>query len=177
TVKVWNTANGQERLSLRGQRGGLWCVAFSPDSKILASGSLDGTVKLWDPVTGQELATIVCTRRPYGVRSMAFSPDGKTLATSNNDNNTVKLWDVTTRKERGVLKGHTGETLTVAFSPDGKMLATGSGTGDGSVKLWSWNGTTAQERVTIHAVGWGRPVQFSPDSKTLATDADTLALY
>ena len=157
TVKVWNTTNGQQRLALRGHRSGVWCVAFSPDGKILASGAVDGTVKLWDPATGQELATIVCNQMPYGVSGVAFSPDGKTLAAPSSDNNTVKLWDLTTKKERGVLKGHTGETITIAFSPDGKMLATGSGNGDGSVKLWSWDGTTAQERLTIPASGLGTP--------------------
>ena len=89
----------------------------------------------------------------------------------------MKLWDLTTKKERGVLKGHTGESITVAFSPDGKMLATGGGTGDRSVKLWSWDGTTAQERLTIPAVGCGRPVRFSPDSKTLAIGEGTVDLY
>jgi eukaryotic-like serine/threonine-protein kinase len=179
TVKLWSTANGQQRLALRGHRTGVWCVAFSPDGKILASGSVDGTLKLWDPATGQELATIVCNQSQYGVRGVAFSPDGKTLATSNSDNNTVKLWDLTTKQQCGVLKGHTGETITVAFSPDGKMLATGSGSGDGSVKIWSWDGTTAQERVTIQpgSGSWGLPVRFSPDSKTLAIGANTVDLY
>ena len=91
----------------------------------------------------------------------------------------MKLWDLATKKERGVLKGHTGEVITVAFSPDGKMLATGSGTGDGSVKLWSWDGTTAQDRVTIPLASgsWGRPVQFSADGKTLAIGMNTVDLY
>ena len=177
TVKLWSTANGQQRLALRGHRSGVWRVAFSPDGKILASGSVDCTAKLWDAATGQELATIVCNQMPYGVRDLAFSPDGKTLATSNCDNNTVKLWDLTTKKQCGVLKGHTGETIKVAFSPDGKMLATSSGDGDGSVKLWSWDGTTGQERVTIRLGGWGNPVRFSPDSKTLAIGMNTVELY
>ena len=110
---------------------------------------------------------------------MAFSPDGKTLATSNSDNNTVKLWDLTTKKQCGVLKGHTGETITVAFSPDGKMLATGSGDGDGSVKIWSWDGTTAQERRD-HPPGSGVGASrcgSPPDSKTLAIGTGTVDLY
>ena len=177
TVKVWSTTNGQQRLALHGHQSGVWCVAFSPDGKLLVSGAADGTVKLWDSMTGQELATIACTQRRYGVRGVAFSPDGKTLATSNSDDNTVTLWDLSTKTQCGILKGHTGETITVAFSPDGKMLATGGGHGDESVKIWSWDGATAQERVTIPNVGWGRPVRFSPDSKTLATGAGTVDLY
>jgi WD40 repeat protein/serine/threonine protein kinase len=178
-VKVWSTTNGKQRLALPGNRSGVWCVSFSPDGKMLASGAVDGTAKLWDSVTGQEMAMIVCNHLPYGVRDVAFSPDGKTLATSNSDNNTVKLWDLTTKKQCGVLKGHTGETIKVAFSPDGKMLATSSGSGDGSVKLWTWDGTTAQERVTITpgSGSWGVPVRFSPDGKTLAIGMNTVDLY
>jgi len=97
-------------------------VAFSPDGKILASGSVDCTAKLWMRRPGKSSPRSSCTQMLYGVRDLAFSPDGQTLATSNCDNNTVKLWDVTTKKLCGVLKGHTGETIKVAFSPDGKML-------------------------------------------------------
>ena len=67
------------------------------------------------------------------MRAVAFSPDDKTLATGDDDNQ-VRLWDVATGKVR-LFKGHASEVRTVAFSPDGKTLA--SGGGDGTVRLWN----------------------------------------
>src|SRR5262245_59994043 len=71
------------------------------------------------------------------VRCVAYSPDGKTLA-SGGDDQTIKLWDVTTGKELATLQGHTGQVSSVAYSPDGKMLASGGGVpGEpGEIKLW-----------------------------------------
>ena len=67
---------------------------------------------------------------------VAFSPDGKYLATASQDN-TVRVWDAATGKEVAVLRGHTGYVLSVAFSPDGKWLASSSGyRGKGEVKVW-----------------------------------------
>ncbi|MGI2909791.1 WD40 repeat domain-containing protein, partial [Hassallia sp. VBCCA 56010] len=67
------------------------------------------------------------------VRSVAFSPDGKTLA-SGSDDNTIKLWDVATGKLSQTLTGHSNSVRSVAFSPDGKTLASGSD--DNTIKLW-----------------------------------------
>jgi WD40 repeat protein len=73
------------------------------------------------------------------VHSVAFSPDGKTLA-SGSDDNTIKLWDAQTRQELAALKGHAGSVYSVVFSPDGETLASGSK--DKTVKLWE--GTTKE---------------------------------
>jgi WD40 repeat protein len=65
---------------------------------------------------------------------VAFSPDGKTLASGSSEENTVRLWDVNSRKPTAALKGHEESVTSVTFSPDGKLLASGSR--DGTVRLW-----------------------------------------
>src|SRR5262249_9391628 len=84
---------------------------------------LDNTIKLWDAQTRQELATL---KGHYdNVSSVAFSPDGKTLA-SGSYHSTVKLWDAQTGQELATLKGHDARVFAVAFSPDGNTLALAS---------------------------------------------------
>ena len=80
-------------------------------------------MKLWDVDTGQEKPSL--TGHTSWVRSVAFSPDGQTLASGSRDD-TVKLWDVDTGQEKASLTGHTSSVYSVAFSPDGQTLASGS---------------------------------------------------
>ena len=108
-------------------------------------------MKLWDLATDKERATLQGhtkedreTSEPaYGVESVAFSPDGKTLAAASHDM-TVKVWDVATAK-RATLQGHTQAVYSVAFSPDSKTLASASG--DKTVRLWDV--ATGKERATL----------------------------
>src|SRR5262245_2621043 len=113
-----------DRLTIKGHGEAVYSVAFSPDGKMLASGSLDRMVKLWDIDAGQELATLKGHGNKYS--SVAFSPDGKRLASGGQDG-AVKLWDAATGQELAALKGNAGGWIySVAFSPDGKRLASGS---------------------------------------------------
>ncbi len=100
-----------------------------------------------------------------GVNSIAFSPDGATLASGSWDA-TVKLWDIATRTNIATITGHTGRVYSVSFSPDGTTLASGSG--DGTVKLWDVATGTNIATIAGHT-SWVTSVSFSPDGATLAS--------
>jgi WD40 repeat protein len=125
---------------LQGHSGRVDSVAFSNSSEkeqqqLLASGSNDRTVRLWDTHTRECVA--VLQGHMYYVSSVAFSPDGRLLASASADR-TVRLWDVVRRQPLfpvDVLRGHTDIVRSVSFSPDGRQLASGSY--DGTVRLWS----------------------------------------
>ncbi len=116
---------------LSGHTWAVLTVAFSPDGKILASGSDDNTIRLWEVNTGQLICTLL--GHSWSVVAVTFSTDGETLISGSRDK-TVKLWSVSTKKEIATLSGHVDSVSAVAVSPDAQQIVSGSR--DKTIKLW-----------------------------------------
>jgi WD40 repeat protein len=165
-IRLWDTATGRPLRGLTGHHHGVCAIAFSPNGKLLASGSYDKTVRLWDPSSGKEVHRFDADDF---VLSVAFAPDGKSLATVEGD--VIHLWDVAKGKEIRQFREKDSKSDRIAFSPDGKWLASGTNISN-SVVLWQTATGKVVHRLDGPEEGILSAVVFSPDGKTLAT-ADT----
>jgi WD40 repeat protein len=112
------------RSVLEGHLDCVKAVVFSPDGQLVASASMDNTVRVWETATGQ--CRSVLEGHSYGVIAVVFSPDGQLVASASNDS-TVRVWETATGQCRSVLKGHSDSVRAVVFSPDGRTLCTDIG--------------------------------------------------
>ena len=121
------------------------------------------------PSLRPEVVSLLHTLRDRDfISSVAFSPDGQTLASGSYDN-TINLWNLTTGQEVRTLFGHTDEVWSVAFSPDGQTVASGSS--DKSIKIWDV--ASSQEVRTLPGhTSYVSSVAFSPDGQTLASGSE-----
>ena len=147
-------------ITLEHDRSQLGSVAFSSDNTTLASAALDGTLKLWD-VASQE--NIVFERYGSGTSAVAFSPDSTILAYGLWDG-TLKLWDVASQENIAVFEGNGNTIGTVAFSPDGTILA--FTTSDDKIKLWE---VASQQNIATFEGDGDIIGAISPDNTMLAS--------
>ena len=157
-----------EEAKTRLGEGSITDIAYSPDGAWIAVASSD--IWLYDTHTGAEIV-LHAENTDDGVFSVAFSPDGHTLASGNGSwgtiwgDFTVRLWDVRTGQLQATLKGHGSTVYSVAFSPDGHTLAGGST--DGTIRLWDVE--TRQQIATLKWDNFSLVLAFSPDGYTLVS--------
>ncbi len=137
-------------------------LAFSPNSQLLAIGSGDSTIRLWNPAAGHP--PLILSGHRGGVCDVAFSPNGQMLASGSADN-TIKLWKPATGDCLRTLSAHTNSVHSLAFSPNSQMLASGSW--DGTIRLWN-PATGDCLRTLSDDMPHIFEVAFSPDGLLLA---------
>ena len=129
-------------------------ISYSPDGKTIAGGHSDGTILLWDAITGNRLKTF--TGHTRWIKSICYSPDGETLA-SGSTGDTIRLWDVATGAHLKTLKG---DFENMCYSPDGKMIASGD-------SIWDADTGRHLKTLTGHN-GSVNSISYSPNGKTIA---------
>lgn len=185
-VVIWNVQSGEQQATIAGPDRWFMDVAFSPDGKTIAAAGTEQLVAIFDATTGRVVHALSETPKhkrpelppgPDGpvpltdyVAAVAFSPDGKTLASGNSDGDVV-LWDTETGLKTATIAGHANTVEAIAFSSDGRWLATGSA--DGTARLWDAT-TIAASGKPVHGLrvegeaGDTRvSVAFSPDGSRL----------
>jgi hypothetical protein len=146
---------------LSGSTGWISSLSFSPDNRLIASGSISGEVKVWDLRSAREAYKL--TANTGSINSVAFSADQKWLA-AGGVQRTIQLWDLATKKSR-TLSGHTGEVTSIAFSPMDSLLASAST--DKTIQLWDPDAATNLKTLATlpdHV----NAISFSADGKSLA---------
>ena len=155
-------------------------AAYSPDGTRIITTSKDGTARIWDADTGQELRTL--TSHTGQVRSAAFSPDGKYIVIAGCDyaddaetcrGRSTRIWNAE-RARLHDLAGHTAEVLSAAYSPDGMHIVTASA--DGTARIWDPN-TGQEERTLPGHTNWVWSAAYSPDGKMIATEPGRIRPY
>ena len=162
-MRVWEVGRHATLPVLRGHTSYVYPVAFSPDGRWIASGSWDGTVRLWDAATGEACATLP---HPGVVRTLAYGPDGDWLVTGGDRDDRLRIWDIATARVRKELRGLGPVVAHVVVSPDGARVA--ASTYDEAVIKGNMIVCDVASGERLFSAP-GAPLNYSPDGATLVS--------
>jgi WD40 repeat protein len=182
TIRLWDLATGATQFSLKGHTHSVQCLALSPnslrsnsslDSMLLASGSRDHTLKIWDLKQRQEIFTLI--GHQAGVNAVAFSAEGDIMASGSADK-TVKIWNPHIGQLTATLTGAKLSITAIAFNPFAPILVSASA--DSTIQVWDLTTLEQIRTLTAHTAAV-RAIAFSPDGKILATGGEdrTICLW
>jgi WD40 repeat protein len=153
-----------QELILKGHKDSVTSAVFSPDGKLIVSGSHDRTVRIWDSETGRCLKTLFGHTQSISV--VAFSPDGVLIASGDRWGHTLKIWNVQTGACIYSVEGHSGDIHDLSFSPDGKLVVTAGD--DKLIKIWDIKAKSLLRTLKGHSNGVFS-IRFSPDGETIVS--------
>jgi WD40 repeat protein len=163
-VYMWDPITGKPLETLVGEKDAVYLsLSMSSNGKLLATGTMDGKIHLWDITKNKLLACL--KGHSKSVHSLAFSPDSKTFASAGGDKHVI-LWDSATQKNLAILHGHHDQVTTVAFHPNGLGFASGSL--DKQVIIWDVRTKKEHTSLVGHA-GSVYQLSYSPTGTELAT--------
>ncbi|MBN2846904.1 MAG: hypothetical protein JXP72_00435 [Coriobacteriia bacterium] len=160
TVVLLDLHEAEEAMRYLGHTDLVTCGCFSPDDRLIVSGSRDRTLRIWDRASGEEIA--VLAGHTDIIADCAFSPNGDLVASASWDH-LVRVWDVPGGRERMTLTGHTLSCRACAFTADGRAVV--SAGSDTTVRLWDV--ASGKGRVIFYALGCIECLAFSPDGRWL----------
>ncbi len=160
-VRVWRDGGQTLHLVWQAHTDTTSNLAFSPDERLLASGSWDGSLKLWDLVRG----TLLWERLTSNINCVAFAPDGSLLA-NGGDDALIQIWHVTSATLVQTLASQGGAVHALVWSPDGKLLA--SSGFDGRIRMWEIQNSICLQTLEAHS-NWVTGLAFAPNGTRLAS--------
>jgi WD40 repeat protein len=157
-ITVWQPSTGKKLADLSEHEGSIRDLAFSPKEPLLASASLDGTVRLWDLSEPRSVRVLKGPHAPLRFESMAFTPSGRRLLCGLRSGD-IQIWSVSSGKLLQTLHGHSGLVSSLSLAPNGKVAVSGSW--DGTIKLWDLaSKSLLLTAVTLRPGEWAA---FTPD--------------
>ena len=162
--QVWDLAEDRPIVTLRGHSDNIRSVAFSPNSRCIATGGLDRIALLWNAETGERIGTL--QGHTGHVTAIAFHPAAENVIATGGDDGTIRLWDVSTGRCLSVIQGYIDQILSLALSANGDLLV--SGHHDRQVRLWSLSRGACIAELSGHARRVAA-VAFSPDDRLVAS--------